>query len=268
VSARGRGGKKAGPEIPSAAESAPPLAPLRLALDAHRTVAASGRRPSSLVSADGQAPEPEAFERELRDLRAAVASLRLAAETLQDESTPVDTARALRAALVEEAARASATIERLAGLPAGRLARATVRPLRGRRLLSELARRAGRELDLETLVGHVDDVTLTVQPRWVEAWLAAVARLRRHFAVGSATLAIARRDDFAALDLVFVSREPQATELRARHAEVLGRGEQGESSLADEARAAGGEAWLAIRRGDSTFMLRVLLPLSLRGERA
>ena len=56
-------------------------------------------------------------------------------------------------------------------------------------------------------------------------------------------------------------REPEASRLREEHNHVLAGGASGERSLGDEARAAGGEAWLAIRRGESTFSLRLLLPI-------
>ncbi len=102
---------------------------------------------------------------------------------------------------------------------------------------------------------------LGVSPTLLAAILAVLGRLRRDFGVGEVHLTTRDHDQLQALELAFAAREPESSRLREEHAALLA---EGEPALAEAARAAGGEAWLAIRRGEATFALRVLLQRSAK----
>lgn len=221
------------------------------------------RKPRADAPASEAGPEPG-----LRELRASIGNLRAAAEALATTAIPrpEGSARASRPAallqaVLEEAERASRAVDRLAALlnePGAARAGGTV--VSAAAFAEEVSRRAGAELDLAVhLAGAIDD-GLTVPMAFAESLLGALSRLRRDFSVGEVELSARRHADLVALELAFSAREPEASRLREEHHTVLAGGARGEPSLGAAARAAGGEAWLAIRRGESTFSLRLLLP--------
>jgi hypothetical protein len=219
----------------------------------------------------GGAADPEST---LRELRAALANLRAAAEAMAVSDAPARggrrrkpataPSRELLGVVVEEADRASRALERLAAGGSGGPAPHPSRGLAVRRLVAEIARRArtgsGFEVASPGGVAAVPDATVAAGAI-VDAVLGVLARLRRDHAVGSIELSARRHEGLVALDLAFRAREPEASRLREAHAELLAGGPAGEPPLGETARAAGGEAWLAARRDSATFALRVLLPI-------
>lgn len=221
------------------------------------------RVPAALAAAPEAGPEPG-----LRELRSSIGNLRAAAEALATAAIPrpersarASRPAALLQAVLEEAERASRAVDRLTALlhePGA--ARAGGTTVSAAALAAEIARRAGTELDLVVrLAGAIDD-GLSVPLAFASSILGALGRLRRDFSVAEVELSARRHADLLALEIAFEAREPEASRLREEHHHVLAGGASGEPSLGDEARAAGGEAWLAIRRGESTFSLRLLLP--------
>lgn len=206
----------------------------------------------------------------LRELRSSIANLRAAAEAFATAAIPrpersarASRPAALLQAVLEEAERASRALDHLAAqLNQPGAAQAAGSTVAAAALAAEIARRAGAELDLTVrLAGSIDD-ELRVPVRFATSILGALGRLRRDFSVAEVELSARRHADLVALEIAFEAREPEASLLREEHHRVLAGGAHGEPSLGDEARAAGGEAWLAIRRGEATFSLRLLLPLA------
>lgn len=222
------------------------------------------RPPAALVAAPPEAgPEPG-----LRELRSSIGNLRAAAEALATAAIPrpersarASRPAALLQAVLEEAERASRAVDRLTALLHGPgAARAGDTTISAAAFAAEISRRAGTELDLVVrLAGTIDD-GLSLPLAFASPILGALGRLRRDFSVAEVELSARRHADLLALEIAFEAREPEASRLREEHHHVLAGGASGEPSLGDEARAAGGEAWLAIRRGESTFSLRLLLP--------
>lgn len=222
------------------------------------------RLPAALAAPPEAGPEPG-----LRELRSSIGNLRAAAEALATAAVPrpersarASRPAALLQAVLEEAERASRALDRLAALlnqPGAASTGDTT--ISAAALAAEIVRRAGTELDLVVhSAGGIDD-GLSVPLAFTSSILGALGRLRRDFSVAEVELSARRHADLLALELAFEAREPEASRLREEHHHVLAGGAHGEPSLGDEARAAGGEAWLAIRRGESTFSLRLLLPL-------
>jgi len=205
----------------------------------------------------------------LRELRASLGNLRAAAEALATLAIPrpEGSARASRPAallqaVLEEAERASRAVDRLAHLLDGRGATPAPDGLDpAGRFTAEIAARAAAELDLAVRVAGAIDDSLAVPHLFVDSILGALGRLRRDFSVAEVELSARRHADLLALEIAFQAREPEASRLREEHHAVLAGGTRGEAALGAAARAAGGEAWLAIRRGESTFSLRILLPM-------
>jgi hypothetical protein len=216
------------------------------------------RRKAKAASLGAGAP----FESELRELRAAMANLRAVADAL-DAAVRSRGARAaeLLAAVIAESERASRAVDRLTAL-ANRTGHGSAagEVMPAGRFAAELARRAAAELDLGVRFAGPIEGGLAVSPEFLEPTLAALTRLRRDYGVSEIALSARRHDDLVALEFAFEAREPESSRLRDEHARVLARGEGGEPALGELARAAGGEAWLAIRRGEATFSLRILLP--------
>lgn len=207
-------------------------------------------------------------EPDLRELRASLGNLRAAAEALAMAAIPrpEGSARASRPAallqaVLEEAERASRAVDRLAAvLDAPAPAGATSEVVSASAFADEIARRATADLDLSVRLAEPIAADLGIAHAFAEPLLGALARLRRDFQVGDVELSARRHADLLALEVAFQSREPDASRLRVEHHQVLAGGAHGEPSLAERARAAGGEAWLAIKRGEATFSLRLLLP--------
>ena len=228
--------------------------------------AASPGTPAVPADVRDPAPDPDT---ELRELRSSIGNLRAAAEALAMLAIPrpARSARASRPAallqaVIEEAERASRAVDRFAtlvretgtGRPGGIVVSAPA-------FAAEIARRAAAELDLVVHLSGKADEGLHVPLAFSDPLLGAFGRLRRDFSVGEVELTARRHADLLALEAAFSAREPEASRLREEHHRVLSGGARGEPSLAEEARAAGGEAWLAIRRGEATFSLRLLLPI-------
>lgn len=232
------------------------------------------RLSGALAPTPSSPPTPQGaeagLEPGLRELRSSIANLRAAAEAFATAAIPrpersarASRPAALLQAVLEEAERASRAVDRIAALldqPAK--ARASGATVSAGTLAGEVARRAAAELDLTILVAGAIDDGLRLPGVFATSILGALGRLRRDFNVAEVELSARRHADLLALELAFEAREPEASRLREEHSRVLAGGAQGEPSLGEEARAAGGEAWLAIRRGESTFSLRLLLPLS------
>ncbi len=237
----------------------PERPPTRPALRAVPRRKARAAAPSSEAG-----PEPG-----LRELRASIGNLRAAAEALATMAIPrpEGSARASRPAallqaVLEEAERASRAVDRLAQELNGQSASPAGGSVVSAGLFAaELARRAGAELDLAVHVAGAIADDLSVPLTFADPVLGALGRLRRDFNVGRVELSARRHADLLALEIAFSAREPEASRLREEHHTVLAGGARGEPSLGAAARAAGGEAWLAIRRGEATFSLRLLLPM-------
>jgi len=215
------------------------------------------------------------LEPSLRELRSSIANLRAASEALgasagQGSPGNGDTRGegsddALLQAVIEEAERASRAVDRLTAIlsgpgamPAETGGAATVSVAR---LTAEIARRAGAELDLAVHLARPVDEDLSVAPAFAVSILGALGRLRRDFSVSEVELQARRHRDLLSFEIAFAAREPESSRLREQHGLVLAGGLRGEPALGAAARAAGGEAWLSIRRGEATFSLRLLLPL-------
>jgi hypothetical protein len=236
----------------------------------------SGAKPTAdAVKRPRRASPPardSAVEPGLHELRSSIANLRAAAEALALAAVPrpASSARASRpaallAAVIEEAERASRAVDRLAAwLDGPGAGKAGANAVSAAVLASEIARQAARELDLAVDLAVTIDEPLTVPLSFARPILGALGRLRREFSVGEIELSARRHADLLALEFAFSAREPESSRLREQHHQVLAGGAHGEPSLADEARAAGGEAWLAIRRGEATFSLRLLLPIAAK----
>ena len=205
------------------------------------------------------APAAPELESGLRELRSSIANLRTLADALQ-AAGPDRRGRGpeLLAAVVAEAERASRAVEALAAVAESAQAGAAAGgEMPVARFAAELARRAASELDLEVQVDKPLAGRLGASPALLPSILAALGRLRRDYGVSAVRLSVRAHDQLLALDLAFAAREPESSRLREEHAAVLA---AGEPPLAEAARSSGGEAWLAIRRGEATFSLRVLLP--------
>jgi hypothetical protein len=200
----------------------------------------------------------------VRELRAALGNLRAAAEALAAAASPRSaSSSALLKAVVEEAERASRAVDRLSAvLKKPGAGQGEGRSVPAASLAAELVRRAADELGLAVHLAGAIDESLLVPPSFTRSILGALGRLRRDFSVGEVELSARRHADLLALEIAFSAREPESSRLREEHHQVLAGGSRGEPSLGDEARAAGGEAWLAIRRGEATFSLRILLPIA------
>ena len=216
------------------------------------------------------APRPAEVEPEVRELRSSIGNLRAAAEALAATASPRSSrSGALLQAVVEEAERASRAVDRLSAiLHEPGPGQGGGRAVKVASLAAEIARRAADELDLAVHLAGAIDESLTVPPSFTRSILGALGRLRRDFSVGEVELSARRHADLLALEIAFLAREPESSRLREEHHQVLAGGSRGEPSLGDEARAAGGEAWLAIRRGEATFSLRILLPIAAAGSHA
>lgn len=239
-------------------EKTPPIRPPRRAAPRRKAAAPAPPAP------DEAGPEPG-----LRELRASLGNLRAAAEALATAAIPrpersarASRPAALLQAVLEEAERASRAVDRLAALlDAPGTSRPAASAISAAAFAAEIARRAGAELDLAVRLAGVIDDGLTVPLSFTRSILGALTCLRRDFSVAEVELSARRHADLLALEIAFEAREPEASRLREEHRRVLAGGADGAPSLGDEARAAGGEAWLAIRRGESTFSLRLLLPI-------
>jgi hypothetical protein len=205
-------------------------------------------------------PEPP-FEPRLRELRSAIANLRALGEALNAGTRrPAAALPKLLPAVLAQAERASHAVDRLAELVVRR--DAGIRPGAATtvaRFADDLLRRAA-EQDLIVTSGTMPEARFVAPAELPGAILAALAQLRRDYGVGEFLLGAALHETLVALDLSFGAREPESSRLREAHAAVLAEGARGDAALGDVARAAGGEAWLAIRRGEATFSLRILLP--------
>lgn len=235
---------------------------------------ATAEPPPRSVSPAG-AGEAE-LEPGLRELRSSIANLRAAAEALAASADPLapgtvpgSADAALLGAVIEEAERASRAVHQLTTILSGPGAmpkeNGSGDAVPAARLAAELARRASAELDL---VVHLDgpiDERLTVAQAFAGSILGALARLRGDFSVSEVELSVRRHSDLLSLEIAFAVREPESSRLREQHGRVLAGGPRGEPALGAAARAAGGEAWLSIRRGEATFSLRLLLPLGPAG---
>lgn len=199
------------------------------------------------------------FDSELRELRSSIANLRTLADALQAAMRDRrGRGPELLAAVVEEAERASRAVNALAAVAeSAQSGAAADGEMPVARFAAELARRAAAELDLEVEVDKPLAGRLGASPALLAAILAALGRLRRDYGVSAIRLSARDHDQLLALDLAFAAREPESSRLREEHAAVLA---AGEPALGEAARSLGGEAWLAIRRGESMFSLRVLLP--------
>lgn len=225
----------------------------------------SGPAPAKRARAAAAAAEV-GLEPSLRELRSAVANLRAAAEALAAATPGIRGARnaALLSAVIEEAERASRAVDELAARanqPRG--GREVARSIPARQLAADLSRRSAAELELVVQICGPIAESLTVAPTFVSSILGVLGHLRHDFGIGEVELSARRHVDLLALEIAFSAREPESSRLREQHAHVLAGGFRGEPALADQARAAGGEAWLAIRRGEATFSLRLLLPLAV-----
>lgn len=212
------------------------------------------------------------FEPGLRELRSSIGNLRAAAEALAFAAVPrpalsarASRPAALLQAVIEESERASLALDRLAATlnesGAARSAAAGGRVIAVARLADELTRHAAAELGLAVRLAEPIDGSLTIAPSFARSILGALGRLRRDYSISEVELSARRHADLLALEIAFAAREPEASRLREEHHRVLAGGLRGEPALGDEARGAGGEAWLAIRRGEPRFSLRLLLPL-------
>lgn len=225
---------------------------------------------------DARRPPDRAEEGEaaLRELRAALANLRAAAEAMavaggparanHRRKRPEDRSQELLSVVVEEADRASRALELLVAAGKGASAARESAASSARRIGAEIARRARVELGFEVETASEPAIEPTVQIAAgpiVEAVLGALARLRCDYAVASVELSQRRHEGLLAFDLAFRAREPEASRLRLDHAALLAGGPAGEPPLGETARSAGGEAWVAVRRSTSTLALRVLLPI-------
>lgn len=223
------------------------------------------RLPAQPAAAGDSGAEPG-----LRELRSSIGNLRAAAEALATAAIPrpersarASGPAALLQAVLDEAERASRAVDRLAALldgPAGGTPRGEV--VSAAELAAEVVRRAAADLDLAVQLADPIADDLTVAASFSPAILGALGRLRRDFSVAAVELSARRHADLLAFEFAFSAREPEASRLRDEHPQVLAGGAHGEPSLGAAARAAGGEAWLAIRRGEATFSLRLLLPLA------
>jgi hypothetical protein len=210
-------------------------------------------------------------EADLRELRAALANLRAAAEALEMTAPPrADRRRAsLLRVVVSEAERASSTLARLEG--------SAPRDERRRRPRAvSLAALAARLERLGTAHGlafapRLETPEATVADdgeELVEALLATLAQLRHH--ASWSVLDFAGRAEGALLSLEFSwpTDDVASSRLRAVHAEVLGATQPGGRSLRDTVQACGGEVWITLRRntgGDERGSLRLLLPRATKG---
>lgn len=231
--------------------------------------APAGATPTSADGSRAALPHGSGLDPDLRELRSAIANLRAAAEALGAAASSPSTRAArgtrksaLLQAVIEESERASRAVDALARSLREAGSAYAASAVSVERLAAEIARRAAAELDLLVHTPASIDVALTVPPVFAGSILGALGRLRRDFGVGEVELSARRHADLLALDIAFAAREPEASRLREDHHRVLAGGLRGEPALGDEARAAGGEAWLAIRRGEPRFSLRLLLPLS------
>ena len=225
------------------------------------------RKPKSTVARRGPESAPAAteeagIESELRELRSSIASLRAAAEALDaTKGRRRGTDAALLRAIVEEARRASDAVDALA------LETARAEPRRAgsvsgaaSRVVAEIRRRAALDLDLTIVVAESTDARIPAPPELLAAVLGVLGLLRRDFGIGEAVVSTRLHDSLLSIDFAFAAREPEATRLADRHSELLGGEPGGGPGLARAAQSAGGEAWLALRRGEPTFSLRILLP--------
>lgn len=239
-----------------------------------RATARPPLRPAPRRKAQPAAPPTEGraeggAEGGLRELRASIGNLRAAAEALATLAIPrpEGSARASRPAallqaVLEEAERASRGVDRLAQVLDARGAPSTPESIDpASQFTAEIAARAADELDLTVRIAGAIADELRVPHLFVDPVLGALGRLRRDFSVGEVEFSARRHADLLALEIAFQAREPEASRLREEHHAVLAGGTRGEAALGAAARAAGGEAWLAIRRGESTFSLRILLPM-------
>ncbi len=227
-------------------------------------------RPAAHRKVQPAAPPAEGgAEGGLHELRASIGNLRAAAEALATLAIPrpEGSARASRPAallqaVLEEAERASRAVDRLTQVLDDRGAPSTPESIDpAGQFTAEVAARAADELDLTVRIAGAIEDELRVPHLFVDSVLGALGRLRRDFSVGEVELSARRHADLLALEIAFQAREPEASRLREEHHAVLAGGTRGEAALGAAARAAGGEAWLAIRRGESTFSLRILLPM-------
>lgn len=210
------------------------------------------------------APEPSddgGLDSGLRELRSSIANLRAAAEALEAlRGKRRGQDGALLGAIVEEARRAS---EAVAALSRRENVEAASRPgspaVATSRFVAEIRRRAASDLQLAIAGPDAPDARIAAPPELIASLLGVLALLRRDFGVGEATVSTRLHDSLLSLDFAFAAREPEASHLADRHAALLSGELGGEPGLAQAARAAGGEAWIAIRRGEPTFSLRILI---------
>ena len=261
-------GKGPGPQPLARRKPSAPEEPAERAAPAAPAGAGAAAAPLSRTGATELEPG-------LRELRSSIANLRAAAEALGASAGSGGTRtggtgragadQALLSAVIEEAERASRAVDRLTAILSGPGAMPTetggAATVSVARLTAEIARRAGAELDLDVHLDGPIDGDLSVAPAFAVSILGALGRLRRDFSVSEVELQARRHSDLLSIEIAFAAREPEGSRLREQHGLVLAGGLRGEPALGAAARAAGGEAWLSIRRGEATFTLRLLLPL-------
>ncbi len=196
---------------------------------------------------------------ELHELRSAIANVRAAAEALDAAGPLPDAAQAaLLNVVLGEAERASQAVDDLGRAPAD------VSPPRHRvetaaRFAAALAVRCRAAHGLELATESPGEEQVAFTPAIETALVATLGRLRRELGVGEARLSVRARDSLVSFELAFELRTPSVARLAELPTAALA-DEDGAASLVDATHAAGGEAWLAMRRGEPTLSLRLLLP--------
>jgi DNA polymerase-3 subunit epsilon len=213
-----------------------------------------------------RAAPAESFEDLTRGLRGSLASLRAAAETLE-QFPQMDEAqqKRLRAVVSGEALRLGQMVDKLERLgdPGGagsgkrsrvsgaELAAALAARVEARQENGESAEEGWLELELEAVV---------------EAAAELLGRLRRELGVGELKLRRRVVEGHAVCDLVWQAEAPSLDRLRLWQSEALEKKEDGGPGLRPIARRHGGEAWFNLDREASSAYLRLLLPLADTGR--
>jgi DNA polymerase III subunit epsilon len=212
----------------------------------------------------------ESFEDLTRGLRGSLASLRAAAETLE-QFPQMDEAqqKRLRAVISGEALRLGQLVDKLERLgDPGNSSNGRRSRVSGAELAAALAARVEARQDGE--LGGGDGG----QEAWLELELEAVVeaaaellgRLRRELGVGELSLRQRVAQGHAICDFLWQAEAPSLDRLRLWQSEALDQKEDSSPGLRPIVRRHGGEAWFNLDREASSAYLRLLLPLADTGR--
>ena len=216
--------------------------------------------------AEAGTPAAESFEELTRALRGSLASLRAAAETLEQFPTmEAEQQRRLRAVVSGEARRLGQLVDRLETLAEKKAG--SERPARRRTTAAELAAtlaaRAFAQLGLAIEREESEPAELEIEfENLVQAAVGLLEALRRNFAVSALRLRQKVVENHAVIDLLWLADEESLQNLRDWQSEALEGQKEGLPGLRPTLRRHGGEAWFNVERDSTRAYLRLLLPVA------